>query len=175
MSLKMAFIAALWAHEKLQGGRRINKQGKIFTVLDVSSQGQIDGKCSVWGWQPLNDLFTRPASWNSACRELQGDVQGFGGSILPWQQQELQVFPPSRCRESSSSQRGSSRPHSRRSYAAFHSWPRLTSIYCFFGSQLMLLGCRSTSQDGFFHRERSREWRTTSYGQSVALGRFILN
>lgn len=81
MSLKMAFIAMLWTHEKWQERRRINKHGKIFTILDISSQGQIDGKCSVWGWQPLNDLFPMPECWNSACRELQGDVQGFGGAF----------------------------------------------------------------------------------------------
>lgn len=72
MSLKMAFLALLWAREKLQERRRINKRGKIFTILDISSQGQIDGKCSVWGWQPLNDLFTRPESWNSTCRGAPG-------------------------------------------------------------------------------------------------------
>lgn len=72
MSLKIAFIALPWTHEKLWEGRRINKHGKIFTVLDISSQGQIDGKCSVWGWQPLNDLFPRPESWNSTCRGAPG-------------------------------------------------------------------------------------------------------
>lgn len=48
-------------------------------------------------------------------------------------------------------------------------------LLLFFCSKLMLLGCRSISQDGFFHQERSHKRRTTSYGQSVGLGRFILN
>lgn len=54
----MAFTSILWIHERLQKGRRIYKPSKIFTILDISSQGQIDGNCLVWGWQPLNDLFT---------------------------------------------------------------------------------------------------------------------
>jgi len=66
-------------------------------------------------------------------------------------------------------------PDESRLYATFHFWPGFSSIYCFFCSKLMLLGCRSISQGGFFHRERSRKRRTTSYGQSSGLGRFILN
>lgn len=58
----MAFTSILWIHERLQKGRRIYKPSKIFTILDISSQGQIDGNCLVWGWQPLNDLFT--SAWD---------------------------------------------------------------------------------------------------------------
>lgn len=175
MSLKMAFIAMLWTHEKLHGGRRINKHGKIFTILDISSQGQIDGKCSSLGLTAFKWPLYK--AWM-----LKFNVQGApGGRARVWWEQlavtaaGITGVPSSRCWESSSSQRGSSCPPSHRSYAAFHFWPGLTSIYCFFGSKLMLLGCRSTSQDGFFHWERSHKWRTTSYGQSMGLGRFILN
>lgn len=80
-SLQMAFIS-MHTWKAAKKGRRINKPSKIFTVLDISSQGQIDGKCLVWGWQPLNDLVTSASvlkfnmhiSSSGTCKRF---VQGF--------------------------------------------------------------------------------------------------
>lgn len=104
---------------------------------------------SMTSLQGLNPEIQRAGSSRGTCKGL--------GEHFAVTAAGITGAPSSRCWESCSSQPGSSCPPSCRSHAAFHFWPGLTSIYCFFGSELMLLGCRSTSQDGFFHWERSHK------------------